>query len=345
MVTLSPAFCRRRVSAIVRYSIVTTFLLCWFYYLKLNDRPSSPLPVQDYVPPTPFDSFVVPGDTPVSDVLPPISGSGDDDPSSSDHSDGQHLNVKVKTDGEPADSRADSDRPKKDAKQHPIDTLIAEADTLFDQLLAKESKTVGAAAEAYRARRGRHPPPGFDAWYHFAVKNDALIIEDFFDQIYHDLEPFWALDPALMRKEAAAFDQNITVRDGFANTTSSWFWTEIWLDLVASIQHLLPDMDIALNPMDEPRIVVPWEEMTKYMRRAERTRTMPRPQDVTTTFQRLPPPGELEPGVEVRRKQWDKTSMYTLFSSLIFFSRFSVFFFSFFFSCQCCCYCCCCCCF
>ncbi|KAL2753256.1 glycosyltransferase family 90 protein [Sodiomyces alcalophilus JCM 7366] len=295
MATLSPAFSRRRVSGIVRYSIAATFLFCWFYYLRLNNPPITH--IQDYAAPSAFD--------PPADHL--RNGAQSPIPNSQDHGDENRQSAESLP--RPA---SDSDRPKTPLQKqyHPIDTLIAEADITFNQLLAKESKTVGAAAEAYRNRRGRHPPPGFDAWYHFAVKHDALVIEDFFDQIYHDLEPFWALDPALMRKEASAFDQNITVRDGFANTTSTWFWTEIWLDLVTSIQHLLPDMDIALNPMDEPRIIVPWEEMATYIQRAEQTRVMPRPQDVTSTFQRLPPPGQVEPAVKVRRKKWDKTKFY-----------------------------------
>ncbi|ROT38434.1 hypothetical protein SODALDRAFT_339842 [Sodiomyces alkalinus F11] len=309
MVTLLPAFPPRRVSGILRCTIAAVFLLCCFYYLRLGDDPlPSRSRIEYYTPPSPapLDKPAVRPDTQPSI---PESDSGDHNDEYVNGALAESLPKPVSD----SNSNSNTDRPKTPPKQkphHPIDTLIAEADTTFNQLLAKESKTVGAAAEAYRNRRGRHPPPGFDSWYHLAAEKRSLVIEDFFDQIYHDLEPFWALDPALMRKEAAAFDQFITVRDGAANTTSEWFWTEIWLDLVVSLQHLLPDMDIALNPMDEPRIVVPWEEMAKYVKRAEQTRTMPRPQDVIASFQTLPPRGKVEPTVKIQRKQWDKTKFY-----------------------------------
>lgn len=43
---------------------------------------------------------------------------------------------------------------------HPIDSLIFDAHTKFNTLLSKQTETVEAAAQAYRKRRGRHPPPG-----------------------------------------------------------------------------------------------------------------------------------------------------------------------------------------
>ena len=86
-------------------------------------------------------------------------------------------------------------------RRHPIDTLVKTADDTFKAVLAKESKTLAEAADAYRKRRGRHPPPGFDKWYQFAVDNDAVMVEDFFDQIYHDLNPFWGIDPTRILKD------------------------------------------------------------------------------------------------------------------------------------------------
>lgn len=39
--------------------------------------------------------------------------------------------------------------------------------------------------------RGRHPPPHFDKWFEFASSHGCVIIEDLFDQIYRDIDPFW----------------------------------------------------------------------------------------------------------------------------------------------------------
>ena len=58
---------------------------------------------------------------------------------------------------------------------HPIDDLIRDARLQFKQLLDKQSTTLEQAASQYRERRGRHPPPGFDAWFAAAQKSKALV--------------------------------------------------------------------------------------------------------------------------------------------------------------------------
>ncbi|KAJ0158520.1 Beta-1,2-xylosyltransferase 1, partial [Colletotrichum tanaceti] len=195
------------------------------------------------------------------------------------------------------------------SKKHPIDTLIRDADDTFRNMLAKESKTLTAAAKAYRDRRGRHPPPGFDAWFQFAQEHSAVIVEDFFDQIYHDLEPFWGVEPSRIRKEAAEGEMVIQVRKGRATRTSDWFWTVNWTAMLQTIEHLLPDMDIAVNPMDEPRMIVPYEDMQQYMHDAALTHTMPEPKKVMNTFQALPRnKEEIDRNVNVQNKHWDQVT-------------------------------------
>ncbi|KAL5323711.1 hypothetical protein ACEPPN_008252 [Leptodophora sp. 'Broadleaf-Isolate-01'] len=188
---------------------------------------------------------------------------------------------------------------------HAIDTLIKDANNVFDELLKKESKDIKSAAAEYRKRRGRHPPPGFDLWYKFAEENGAVMVEDFFDQIYHDLAPFWGLPASTMRKEAHDYEMTINVRNHNASTTSGWFWTRIWQNMTQTIEHLLPDMDIALNAMDEPRIVVPWEEIDKFMEIERTTKTMPPPTEVISDFGSLG--DDPDPEVEVREKNWLET--------------------------------------
>lgn len=197
-------------------------------------------------------------------------------------------------------------QPKK--PDHPIDTLIKGADKIYEDLLKKESKDLNTAAAEYRRRRGRHPPPGFDAWFKFAQENGAIMVEEFWDQIYHDLGPFWGLPPATMRKEAWDFEMNISVRNRNASAASAWFWTQIWLNLTQTIEHLLPDMDIALNAMDEPRIVLPWEKIDKYMDIERSTRTMAPPEEVESDFRSLS--NRPDPSVKPREKNWAENSMF-----------------------------------
>ncbi|KAK3905575.1 glycosyltransferase [Staphylotrichum tortipilum] len=176
--------------------------------------------------------------------------------------------------------------------KHPIDALVRAADKVFAARLSMATQTLPATAAAYRERRGRHPPPGFDKWYAFAREKKVIVVEEFWDQIYHDLEPFWGARPAQIRKDAREFEMRVQVRDGKASTGSDWFWTQIWLNLIQSIEHLLPDMDLALNPMDEPRVVVPWEDMAAYLKEAAKTKKMAPVKKVVSDFSKLPPIGE-----------------------------------------------------
>ncbi|KJZ77644.1 hypothetical protein HIM_02821 [Hirsutella minnesotensis 3608] len=193
---------------------------------------------------------------------------------------------------------------------HPIDKLIYDAQHVFAELASKESKTVEDAAKAYRKRRGRHPPPGFDKWYEFARSKNALVIEDFFDQIHHDLEPFWGMDPLSMRRRASQFEMTINVRNGNASAGSDWFWTKIWLEMIKEIEGHLPDMDIALNAMDEPRIVAPWEEIDKHMKKAAKTKRMYKSKDVITEHRKLPKPMKGELAFKVPKIDWERTKHY-----------------------------------
>lgn len=211
---------------------------------------------------------------------------------------------------EPETNAPVTDKPeaKAPASTHPIDELIEGAEKSFADLLKKESKDLKSAAAEYRKRRGRHPPPGFDTWFKFAQDNGAVMVEDFFDQIYHDLGPFWGLPASTMRKEAWDYEMTIHVRSNNATASSTWFWTQIWLNLTKTIEHMLPDMSLPLNAMDEPRIVAPWEKVNEYMEIERSTRSMPPASEVVAEFQKLEDPGDgLDKNVKTRPKEWEET--------------------------------------
>lgn len=160
-----------------------------------------------------------------------------------------------------------------ETSEHPIERLIAAAEESFQDTLARQVKSLDEAAKAYRARRGRHPPPGFDTWYNYATERDAVLVEDFFDRIYDDLGPFWGMDPRRMRKQAHAAEQRVVVRNGTASqkTDQERPWMNLWEDLIKTIQEHLPDMDVPINVMDESRLLVPWETINDYMGEVHRT--------------------------------------------------------------------------
>lgn len=296
----------RRPAGYLRIALLTVFILLAFYHFRHAAQP-------------PQDSLV-PGDTGVGPAQPPTTPQK---PASYEKTAAEALEkaaaAKDKVAAEALQKAADAkDKeapakpPKSDAQDsvHPIDTLFEKAEKEFEEVLKKETRDVKSAAKAYRERRGRHPPPGFDDWFKFAQEKNAVMVEDFFDQIYHDLNPFWGLSPATMRKEGWDYEMTINIRNNNATAGSDWFWTKIWLDLVKTIEHLLPDMDIPLNAMDEPRIVTPWETINEYMEIERKERSMPPAAEVSSEYQTLAPPGEVEKDLKTRERKWEDTREY-----------------------------------
>lgn len=158
---------------------------------------------------------------------------------------------------------------------HPIDSLIRDAMLQSEAWIAQAttSKTLQEAAANYRRRYQRHPPPGFDAWYSFATEKSSLIIDDF-DSIMEDIQPFWARKPSDIRHDTRVIlaDEwndvaEISIRSGKAEIgpmipTHRWMLDGV-LALLEEFVSKLPDMDIAFNINDEPRIAVPWKAVQK----------------------------------------------------------------------------------
>lgn len=301
---LSPSFAPRRASGYIRYALV--LVLVFFVYYTFVRGPSSDTDADFLRPQADLDDSYF-------QSSPPNTGSSDNSAKPPSNQKPNSAKPPSKT-----GSKSSSSTSSGPEGAHPIDKLIFDAQRTFAALTSKESKTLEEAAQAYRKRRGRHPPPGFDVWYNFAAANNALVIEDFFDQIYHDLQPFWGMNPALLRKEAVSFEMTINIRNHNASTASDWFWTTIWLDMIKTIEHMLPDMDLALNPMDEPRLVVPWEDVQGLMRNASKTVKLPKAKTVTSEFQKLPEPKQVEPDVKIQTKLWEDKS--TFFGSRPFWS-------------------------
>ncbi|KAI1121254.1 capsular associated protein [Nemania abortiva] len=172
---------------------------------------------------------------------------------------------------------------------HPIYRLAQDAQVQFRRLLEKRSESLEQAAGRYRERRGRHPPPGFDAWYAAAQKSSAVVVEDFFDRIYHDINPFWAFEPARLRRMIKDEQHFIRVRDGKAWFVSDHLelrqpWVQRWTELVQEMMPNLPDLDMVLNVMDETRVLVPWENITEYVAEEQRQRAIFRPSEAISEY-------------------------------------------------------------
>ncbi|GLA54529.1 hypothetical protein AnigIFM63604_000672 [Aspergillus niger] len=161
------------------------------------------------------------------------------------------------------------------AHLHPIDLLVYDGRQHHDQWLARanSSQTLADAVRKYRAQYNQHPPPNFDKWYEYAVNRSSLVIDEF-DQIYADLLPFRALPPAQIRDMTQKLATNpyneigaISIRNGKARVQEGIKPTHAWMVISASkmiekFAEFLPDMDLAFNLNDEPRVSVPWEKVS-----------------------------------------------------------------------------------
>ncbi|KAF4837014.1 Beta-1,2-xylosyltransferase 1 [Colletotrichum tropicale] len=211
-----------------------------------------------------------------------------------------------------------------DANANPIDWLIHDARARQDAVLQKRSRTLHNAAQRYRERRGRHPPPGFQEWFRHAEETQAIVIEEFFDRIYDDLKPFWAVEAKTIASQANAAEHVIRVRnkkvasegetksegdakdEGDAEGRGPWL--DLWATLVSEFEEYLPDVDMPINYMHEPRVLVPWKQKQKYLAKEEKGRKMPMKNKATSGYKGLTDVGKSyskEWTSDDRRKYWD----------------------------------------
>ncbi|KAF4637620.1 hypothetical protein G7Y89_g441 [Cudoniella acicularis] len=154
---------------------------------------------------------------------------------------------------------------------HPVWQLIKNAEQDFEKTLTRQSKTLNEAVEEYRRRYGIPPPPNFDKWFEFAKKRGVQLIDEY-DSIHHSLTPFWGLKPSTIRKraqEALGFDANnligVLIRKGeVTKIDGGREWQMVATKgMMKDFIKYLPDMDLCFNIHDEPRVIVPHDDLSR----------------------------------------------------------------------------------
>lgn len=189
-------------------------------------------------------------------------------------------------------------------KHHPIDDVISEAQQVQDSRLSHRITSLHGAVYTYRQRRGRHPPPGYEKWYARAASSQAVIVESFFDQIYEDLEPFWGVEPATVRGALTDWTWTFRIRNGkVKDVPQGRFRSRVWGDMINQVAADLPDMDVAINPLDEPRTFVPFVQVEAMMKRAsqQRDRMMSLP---ATQFLNRPSQWTVNGSASAAKRKW-----------------------------------------
>ncbi|KAI1437587.1 hypothetical protein GGR50DRAFT_48294 [Xylaria sp. CBS 124048] len=145
---------------------------------------------------------------------------------------------------------------------------------------AMTSISLKSAVDEYHHRYGMAPPPGFDKWYEFATSVNSTII-DTFDQIYTDLLPFWAIQPALLRNQTTYLLEHpsssmggLLIMNGQTSISPHIWGSHRWMldvieQMVKPFSQWLPDMQLAFNLDDECRISVPAADMNHFVHEAK----------------------------------------------------------------------------
>ena len=173
------------------------------------------------------------------------------------------------------------------AVSHPISQLISRSQSDFDELRSRQSRNLADAVEAYRNRYQVPPPPHFDRWFAFA-KRRGVQLRDEYDTIYDSILPFWAIEPYVLRervRESIGCDNGmiaVTIRGGSivkidgGGEGAQWH-RDATEDMLKGFIQYLPDMDLAFNVHDEPRIVIPSDDLSRLVNLAkEHTKTLGR---------------------------------------------------------------------
>ncbi|QPG95821.1 hypothetical protein C2857_002191 [Epichloe festucae Fl1] len=155
-------------------------------------------------------------------------------------------------------------------ERHPVNDLIYEAHAVHARwiLKAATSRSIATAVTTYEERHGsRSPPPNFGEWYQFA--SGSAVIDDF-PQIDKDMDPFWSMTPATLRKRVELVTSyagvgSITVKDGqvvangLGDDDKSLDLQEL-VNMIRKFSRHLPEMTVPVNLNHAPRVIPSWTD-------------------------------------------------------------------------------------
>lgn len=146
--------------------------------------------------------------------------------------------------------------------RHPIEVLSNYWTHELDNMLNRQSKTVEEAITEYKRRYKRMPPPGFEDWFHYAQKHNSVIIDDY-DSIDSSISSIRSLTPSQILEAVSSAVSSADARLVSYSTADGAFEGAIffkWMgekltNLFADLDQPLPKLSLALNALDEPRVL------------------------------------------------------------------------------------------
>jgi hypothetical protein len=153
---------------------------------------------------------------------------------------------------------------------HPIESLVINARSEFDNFRNRQSTNYTAAETEYHRRYGIAPPPGLEDWFHYAVDHNSLVIDDY-DAIFHAIAPFLQLSGKAVSKlmhdaqHSQASDlwacaltgpkSDVQCKHSRRRVGKDRDISKLLNELLGPIGGALQDVTALVNHLDEPRVV------------------------------------------------------------------------------------------
>jgi hypothetical protein len=152
--------------------------------------------------------------------------------------------------------------PDRSGADHPIKKLFHKSEAEFNEILSRQSTTFEMAASEYSRRYQRDPPPGFKVWYEYAARHKFLMIDEF-DIIDEALAPFWGLSGREVKRRLNDVRDNGPLMSHCvpSNGTAQAGCKQLGGELLRllrepEISQYLPEVDLLINTLDEPRVLL-----------------------------------------------------------------------------------------
>jgi hypothetical protein len=163
-----------------------------------------------------------------------------------------------------------------DSSSHPLYQLVNQAESEFETLKESQSETLVQAVAEYRRRYKIPPPPNFDKWFQLAKSRNVQLVDEF-DSVFDAILPFWALDPSTIRsraRETIGFPNAViavSIREGEVRKIEGGdqWQQQGTTGMMASFVNFLPDMDLAFNTHDEPRVILAHDDLIRLVTTAK----------------------------------------------------------------------------
>lgn len=167
---------------------------------------------------------------------------------------------------------------------HPLSRLIYDSRTGANRWLlqAATSNSLIVAVREYQERHhGRDPPAKFDAWYDFASLRYSPIL-DHFAQMDSDILPFLGIPAQKIREDVSRLSSEpgiaiVKIKGGRAShnlaaTSPEKGPLDDLVEMINTFAEHIPDIELAINTNETPRVLSPWGDVERAISRGERTR-------------------------------------------------------------------------